>query len=744
MRNRLSSCCIILILLLSTVAGCFGAEPETTEEKKTEVDDDNDETTEVVDLPPSLVLWNSSKIWDGNQPVFQGAAFDEDLNNLTISYKLLDSEDFSIVSGPFFAVVGGDGTFSIDVPVVNPGDWLISVTAKDATNEVSATANIEIVAPDEPAALVSFIWVKPSENSTIGTILGNVNHAFMETCIVGYDPIGTSTIILANMNFSTGSMEIDIETDDVLLEGDIRAECGRFSTTSTIIHVVLEIDEETEPDADSDGDGIIDEEDECDSTPDGEPVYSDGCSDSQRDADNDGIPDSNDICPNTPTGEIPDGNGCSDSQKDSDGDGVDDAQDQCPSTTAGAVVDSMGCEVISWEPQDSLICLDGQGPWVKDYNEEYYGSSKANNNGASSAGGGGSGPWFQCQVSYSIENGKMAIESNGIPNHDFLSTLGCCADDMDYTAYITLNPVDDTTGGHSSTNCPAAAGRWECAPDRGTVAIGVNGVPIYGPEEGPGGDAVALHFSYFDEDRQPIELGWCAGHSAGPNGYHYHYDANCIYWEPEMGEDMSDYDLSKITSDEHSPIVGWAFDGYPIYGMYGYDGNGTTIRAITSSYAIERTEDGGDQGYNGIDDWNYVNGVGDLDECNGRFGPTPEYPDGIYHYVSTPLSGSPTAVTDTDGQTVGMIGFPYFLLCYHGVADIDNQDVGGGQGPGPPPGIVYASGTLYEFQPELIEERNLFDVQPSESSEQWLNISGILLLLVILVAFIRRRGQSSA
>jgi hypothetical protein len=49
---------------LSTVAGCFGAEPETTEEKKTEVDDDNDETTEVVDLPPSLVLWNSSKIWD--------------------------------------------------------------------------------------------------------------------------------------------------------------------------------------------------------------------------------------------------------------------------------------------------------------------------------------------------------------------------------------------------------------------------------------------------------------------------------------------------------------------------------------------------------------------------------------------------------------------------------------------------------------------------------------------------------
>ena len=127
---------------------------------------------------------------------------------------------------------------------------------------------------------------------------------------------------------------------------------------------------------------------------------------------------------------------------------------------------------------------------------------------------------------------------------------------------------------------------------------------------------------------------------------------------------MEDYDLSLIPGDSHSPIVGWAFDGYPIYGMYGYDSDDGSIRAVTSSYAIERTQEGGDQGYNGIDDWNYVDGLGDLDECNGRFGPTPEYPDGIYHYVSTPLSGDPTLVTDTNGNQVAMIGFPYFLLCY--------------------------------------------------------------------------------
>jgi hypothetical protein len=36
-----------------------------------------------------------------------------------------------------------------------------------------------------------------------------------------------------------------------------------------------------------------------------------------------------------------------------------------------------------------------------------------------------------------------------------------------------------------------------------------------------------------------------------------------------------------------------------------------------------------------VQDWEFVAGSGDLDECNGRFGPTPEFPDGIYHYYLT-------------------------------------------------------------------------------------------------------------
>ncbi|MEM1099764.1 MAG: YHYH protein, partial [Planctomycetota bacterium] len=35
------------------------------------------------------------------------------------------------------------------------------------------------------------------------------------------------------------------------------------------------------------------------------------------------------------------------------------------------------------------------------------------------------------------------------------------------------------------------------------------------------------------------------------------------------------------------------------------------------------------------EDWQYTQGLGDLDQANGRFGVTPEYPDGTYHYVLT-------------------------------------------------------------------------------------------------------------
>ena len=740
-------------------AGQMGDEPDNNTDDSQLI---SDETT-LGNRAPTLYVAEASFLY-GSPVIISGWVVDESFNTTTVSIQVFSQDSLSTPAIVDEVTADGKGVWSISLPYEEPGIWVVEVVATDAQGLSSSSemVGVELLPPNEELVRLTIRYVSPEENSSIGLLVGDLVHLFPGTCFVEFWPEGQSALE-GVVNGVNATYTIPVDEEDVAHSGVLWATCGLFDVAAANFSYQLPIVDELPEDevTDSDGDGIVDADDDCPNSPD-EPVWPDGCTDSQLDSDEDGVTDDLDLCPdtgvgfsvdengcaenqkdadgdgisdagdqcaNTPITEVADANGCSDSQKDQDGDGVQDSLDQCPNTLPGTIVDSVGCEVNEYDKTDSWVCTNGNGPWVKDFNEDYYGSNRANNNGVNSAGGGGSGPWFQCEVSFSEQNNKMVMESNGIPNHDFLSTLGCCADEMDYTAYITMNPVNDTTGGHSSTNCPAAAGRWECAPDRGAVAIGVNGVPIYGPEEGPGGDAVALHFDYFNEDRQPIELGWCAGHSAGPNGYHYHYDANCIYWEPGTNEDMSDYDMSKIPTNQHSPIVGWAFDGFPIYGMYGFDDDGQTIRTISSSYVIERTQDGGDQGYNGIDDWNYADGVGDLDECNGRFGPTPEFPEGIYHYVSTPVSGSPTAVTDTNGNTVGMIGFPYFLLCYHGVADVSSQSLGGGQGPGPGPG-----GRSYEFNAEVLGY-DVVDVEQQievETVPMWVDLSITLTLMALL------------
>ena len=776
MDNKIASALLVVLLIGATIAVFVlsSTDDDSTDDTKSQNDefDQGGVQTPVENIEPMILVENMTLEWAGTNHTLQGYIMDEEPSNATIEITMLN-QDFSIHLATISTQSEANGFWQVEFSESEPGQWLIKIKATDAEaawveRVIEYTVNI----PTERDVDVVFSWTEPAENESEGLISGAILHRFPATCTIKYHPLGSSSSssIIGEVNATSGTYSISFNVSTTNTEGDIIAECGLYTMSSQTLRVDLPV---TPSSTDSDNDGIPDLSDDCDSTPANEPVYGTGCSDSetdsdedgvmnhldlcpdtqvnrpvnpdgcsqyQLDADNDGVSNAVDQCPNTPLGEQTDSSGCSDSQKDTDGDGVSDDLDLCPNTPIGDQVGPDGCTLPDWSPEDSWMCTDGQGPWVKDFNGDGNGYT-ANTNGVSSAGGGGSGPWFQCEVSVTVQNNEMIVDSNGIPNHDFLSTMGCCAPEMDYTSTFPLNPVNDTTGGHDTTNCPASAGRWECVPDRGTVAMSVNGAPIFGPEEGPGGDAVALHFEYFNEDRQPIVLGWCTGHSAGPNGYHYHYDANCVYWEPEAGETMEDYDLSKIKSDEHSPIIGWAFDGYPIYGMYGYNDDQTSLKPITSSYAIERTQEGGDQGYNGIDDWNYVEGAGDLDECNGRFGPTPEYPDGIYHYVSTPLSGSPTMVTDTNGATVGMIGFPYFLLCYHGVADVDSQDVGGGQGGGggPPGGGGGPPGggaILYSFTPEIDYMFDQYEIE-----EVLVDVSFSLLFLALIGAGLKRRKK---
>ncbi len=94
---------------------------------------------------------------------------------------------------------------------------------------------------------------------------------------------------------------------------------------------------------DSDGDGVLDADDQCPGTPAGTQVDAKGC---PLDSDGDGVVDGKDQCPDTPAGTRVDVNGCAfvvEIDIDSDSDGVLDAKDQCPNTPMGTEVDVNGC-----------------------------------------------------------------------------------------------------------------------------------------------------------------------------------------------------------------------------------------------------------------------------------------------------------------------------------------------------------------------------------------------------------------
>lgn len=100
-----------------------------------------------------------------------------------------------------------------------------------------------------------------------------------------------------------------------------------------------------------------------------------------------------------------------------------------------------------------------------------------------------------------------------------------------------------------------------------------------------------------------------------------------------------------VRFDAHSPQVGWASDGFPIYALYGYadpQDSSSPIVEHTSSYRLKegtRPSAEGQPGgaYDGTfsADYEVVEGAGTLDACNGRWTVTPEFPEGTYAYFLT-------------------------------------------------------------------------------------------------------------
>jgi hypothetical protein len=164
----------------------------------------------------------------------------------------------------------------------------------------------------------------------------------------------------------------------------------------------------------------------------------------------------------------------------------------------------------------------------------------------------------------------------------------------------------------------------------------------------------------------PPALGVDASHAhVQPNGaYHYHGIPAALVHDLTGGKDKA-------------VIVGWAADGFPIYNNVGHadpKDAASPLKALRSSYRVKSGKrDGGPGGaYDGtfVADYEYVAGLGDLDECNGRFAVTAEYPEGIYQYVLTEQ-------------------FPYVPRMFRGTPDSSFARKGppGGAGGGRPGGV---------------------------------------------------------
>jgi hypothetical protein len=143
-------------------------------------------------------------------------------------------------------------------------------------------------------------------------------------------------------------------------------------------------------------------------------------------------------------------------------------------------------------------------------------------------------------------------------------------------------------------------------------------------------------------------------------------DGNILYGR----KDLRKFGNKEIASTDHSPIIGWAYDGNPIYGPYGYSTKqGGRVSQMKSGYELKSGLDltqnrplvsAFPEGFF-IQDYSYFE-VSDetvLDKNNGRFCITPEYPNGAYVYFAT--------INNSDADSSGTFSgykspvFPYLI-----------------------------------------------------------------------------------
>ena len=239
---------------------------------------------------------------------------------------------------------------------------------------------------------------------------------------------------------------------------------------------------------------------------------------------------------------------------------------------------------------------------------------------------------------------SRVLAANGIPDHsvgtfpnpDNPNTITS----QSVTGEFTLAPVASATA--TTLGGPA-----------GVIGFVLNGIKI---DAGTGGSC--------DNTGTICSLGDPSGawsiEALGQKSFSFGTDNNNAHVQPGGAyhyHGMPEGFITQLGNGSAMTLVGWAADGFPIYARYGYtvatDAT-SAIKVMKGSYqlksSVSATRPSATTYALGtfMQDWEYVAGSGDLDECNGRTGVTPEFPGGIYHYYGT----------DT---------YPYLQRCVKGV-----------------------------------------------------------------------------
>ena len=235
-------------------------------------------------------------------------------------------------------------------------------------------------------------------------------------------------------------------------------------------------------------------------------------------------------------------------------------------------------------------------------------------------------------VEWTCENGSRVLTGNGIPDHEVgefpnqgnPNTIS----EQEVSESYTLEPTE--TSKSTTLGGPA-----------GVIGYILNGVKIDASTAGSCDDSGSSCSLVDNSGAWSIEALGQSSFDFGDDDSNAHVQPTGAYHYHGMPEGF----ITKQGGNSSTmTIIGWAADGFPIYARYGYsvaDNATSAIVLISSSYQLVTDID---ESRPDVDtyalgtfaqDWEYVEGSGDLDECNGRTGVTPEFPEGTYHYYAT-------------------------------------------------------------------------------------------------------------